>query len=246
MRLIIYGTNTINEAILSGAVKDRVFVSEKKQKSGLIDKGLLELLKKNGIGVYPKKDEAFISEFGKEAFVKGIAGVADYREYGYEDILALPKHDSPPFYLILDGITDPRNFGAIIRTGNCAGLSGIIIPKNNSIGITSAAANVSQGALFYTPVAAVVNIARVIDDLKKRGVWVVGLSNEGNEDIYSMDFTVPLSLVVGSEGRGLRRLTSSKCEKILKIPMMGNVNSLNASASFAVCAYEILRQRLSR
>lgn len=244
MRLLVYGINTIKEAALSGALGRFVYVSRKKLEKGSIDKKLLEILKKKNISLQPKNDPDFIREFGKDAYIKGIAAIADYSEASYEDIVKV--NDKKPFYLILDEITDPQNFGAIIRTADCVGVTGIIVPKSNSINITPSVANVSQGAVFYTPVSTVVNISRTIDDLKKRGVWVFGLSNEGRDDIYSMDFDIPVALVVGSEGKGLRRLTSSKCEKILKIPMTGRVNSLNASVSFAVAAYEVLRQRLAK
>ncbi len=242
MQLTIYGANTIKEAILSGKLQKTVYVSEKKWKNGLIDKDFLNLIKAKNIKIEIKNDNIFIKEFAKEAFIKGIAATAYYNEKRYEELFE-NKDKQLPFYLILDEVTDPQNLGSIIRTANCSGISGIIVPKSNSIFITSSVAQVSQGALFYVDVVRVTNIARVIDDLKKRGVWVIGMSNDSKDNIYSMDYNIPLAIVIGSEGKGLRRLTISKCEKILKIPMVGNVNSLNASISFAVMAYEVLRQR---
>lgn len=242
VQLTIYGTNTIKEAVLSGKLRKTVYASEKKWKNGLIDKDLLKLIKAKSVKIEIKNDNIFIKEFGKEAFIKGIAATVEYNEKQYEELVG-SKDRRPPFYLILDEITDPQNLGSIIRTANCSGISGIIVPKSNSIFITSSVANVSQGALFYVDLVRVTNIARVIDDLKKRGVWVIGLSADSEDDIYSMDYNIPLAVVIGSEGKGLRRLTISKCESILKIPMVGNVNSLNAGISFAVMAYEVLRQR---
>ncbi|MHB8232613.1 MAG: 23S rRNA (guanosine(2251)-2'-O)-methyltransferase RlmB [bacterium] len=250
MQITVYGVNTIKEAVFSGNLKSggKVYVSEKKWKNGIIDKNLIELLKEKNINILTKNDSAFINDYGKEALIKGIAVNIDYKEKDYEGLFRdtadnTDKDNKMPLYLILDEITDPQNLGSIIRTASCAGISGIIVPKSNSVFITSSVAYVSQGALFYVDVVRVANISRVIEDLKKRGVWVVGLSNEAKETIYDMDYNVPLAIVVGSEGKGLRRLTVLNCEKVLKIPMAGNITSLNASVSFAVTAYEILRQR---
>ena len=246
MRLTVYGTNTVREAVLSGNVKKggTVFVSEKKWKSGIIDKNLTELLKEKNINITAKNDGAFINEYGKEALIKGIAVNVEYIEKDYEDLFdKAGKNNYIPLYLILDEITDPQNLGSIIRTASGAGVSGIIMPKSNAVFITPSVAYVSQGALFYVDSVRVVNISRTIVDLKKRGIWVAGLSGEADDTIYDMDFNVPLAVVVGSEGKGLRRLTAENCDKILKIPMEAGVNSLNASISFAVAAYEILRQR---
>ncbi len=249
MNLIIYGVNTLKEAVFSGNLKmgDRVYLSEKKLKNGIIDKNLIKLFEEKNINVLTKNDGAFIKDFGREALIKGIAANVEYREKSYEELTGKANADNfpsvMPVYLILDEITDPQNLGSIIRTANCAGISGIIVPKSNSVFITSSAAHVSQGAVFYVDTVRVANISRTIEDLKKRGIWVIGLSNEAEDDIYGMDYDVPLAIVVGSEGKGLRRLTAEKCEKVLKIPMAGSINSLNASVSFAVTAYEILRQR---
>jgi len=241
--LTIYGTNTIKEAILSGKLRKTIYFSEKKWKHGFIDKDFLKLIRARNIKIEVKNDNIFIKEFKKEAFIKGMAAIVEYDEKQYEELFE-NQDNRLPFYLILDEITDPQNLGSIIRTANCSNISGIILPKSNSIFITSSVANVSQGALFYVDVVRVTNIARVISDLKKRGIWIIGLSNGSKNDIYTMDYNIPLAIVIGSEGNGLRKLTISKCENILNIPMVGNVTSLNAGVSFAVIAYEVLRQRM--
>lgn len=249
MDLTVYGVNTVKEAILSGNLKrgGEICFSEKKRKNGKIDKDLIKLLKDKNINIVTKNDNAFMKYFGKEALAKGIAANIKYTEKAYEKLFdEANTGGSPqpmPLYLILDEITDPQNLGSIIRTANCVGISGIILPKSNSVFITPSVAYVSQGALFYVNMARVVNISRTIRDLKDRGILVVGLSNESEDTIYETDYNVPVAIVIGSEGRGLRRLTIEKCEKVLKIPMAGSVNSLNASVSFAVTAYEIIRQR---
>jgi 23S rRNA (guanosine2251-2'-O)-methyltransferase len=246
MRLTVYGANTVREAVLSGNLKKggAVFVSEKKLKSGTMDKNLTALLKEKNIGIVAKNDGAFMNEYGKEALIKGIAAGVEYIEKDYEDLFEkADRNGGMPLYLILDEITDPQNLGSIIRTASGAGVSGIIMPKSNSVFITPSVAYVSQGALFYVDTVRVVNISRTIADLKKRGIWVAGLAGDAEDTIYDMDFNVPLAVAVGSEGKGLRRLTAENCDKILSIPMEAGVNSLNASISFAVAAYEILRQR---
>jgi len=246
MRLTVYGVNTVMEAVLSGNLKkgDAVFVSEKKMKSGIIDKNLTALLREKNISIIAKNDVAFMNEYGKEASVKGIAAAVEWTEKDYEDLFEKKDiSDSMPLYLILDEITDPQNLGSIIRTASGAGVSGIIMPKANSVFITPSVAYVSQGALFYVDTVRVVNVSRTIADLKKRGIWIAGLAGDAAETIYDMDFNVPLAVAVGSEGKGLRRLTAENCDKILSIPMEAGVKSLNASISFAVAAYEILRQR---
>ena len=261
MQLIVYGTNTLREAILSGNLKkgNRVYVSEKKWKTGTVDKSLTLLCKDKNIVLQAKNDGVFMKDYGKEAFAKGIASAVEYNEKTYEDLFSGVKANKRqavndrapssetgaafPFYLILDEITDPQNFGSIIRTASCVGVSGIITPRSNSVFITPSVAYVSQGALFYVDAVRVPNISRVIEDLKKRGVWVAGLSSDAPDTIYGMDFNVPLAVVVGSEGNGLRRLTVEKCDRVLKIPMSGDITSLNASVSFAVAAYEVVRQR---
>jgi 23S rRNA (guanosine2251-2'-O)-methyltransferase len=246
MQLTVYGANTIKEAVITENIKKggSIFASEKKLKSGTIDKSLLSLLKEKKIGILKKNDGAFIKDYGREAYIKGIAANIEYKEKDYEEIIGdSGDKASMPLYLILDEITDPQNLGSMIRTASGAGVSGIILPKSNSVFVTPSVAYVSQGALFYVSVARVTNISRTVDDLKKRGIWVAGLSGDAKDAIYDVDFNVPAAVVVGSEGRGLRRLTAEKCDKVLKIPMEKGVNSLNASISFAVASYEILRQR---
>lgn len=250
MRLLIYGNNTVREALLSGNIKKggRIYVSGKNG-NGIQDEKIKRLCENLNVSIETRSEAVFIKDYGKEAFAKGIAAVIEYREKVYEDLfernesMPEPAVGRKPFFLILDEVTDPQNLGSIIRTASCTGISGIIVPKSNSAFITSSAAYVSQGGLFYVDVVRVPNIARAIEDMKKRGIWVSGLSAQASETIYDMDFNVPAAIAVGSEGKGLRRLTSEKCDRLLKIPMSGNITSLNASVSFAIAVYEAVRQR---
>ena len=192
---------------------------------------------------YVKKDRLDkVSETGKHQGV--IAYVAAYKYAEVEDILDnARKKGEPPFVIILDGIEDPHNLGAIIRTANQAGAHGVIIPKRRAVGLTSTVARTSAGAINYTPVAKVTNIANTIEDLKKEGMWFVCADMDG-EVMYNLDLKGPIGLVIGNEGKGVSRLVKDNCDLIAAIPMKGDIDSLNASVATGVLAYEIVRQRL--
>ena len=172
-----------------------------------------------------------------------------YKRQAYEyaevqDILdAAGEKGEPPFIFILDGIEDPHNLGAIIRTANLAGAHGVIIPKRRAVGLTATVAKTSAGAINYTPVAKVTNIAQTIEELKKEGMWFVCAAMDG-EVMYNLDLKGPIGLVIGAEGEGVSRLVREKCDFTASIPMKGNIDSLNASVAAGVLAYEIVRQRM--
>ncbi|MCJ7680244.1 MAG: 23S rRNA (guanosine(2251)-2'-O)-methyltransferase RlmB, partial [Candidatus Aminicenantes bacterium] len=157
-----------------------------------------------------------------------------------EDILSAA---SRPFLLLLDEITDPQNFGALIRTAECAGVDGIIVPERRSSGLTEVVYRVSAGAAQHVAIAPVKNLARTMDELKKRGIWLVGAEGGGENEWDEFDFTMPIGIVLGSEGRGLRPLVRSSCDVVLSLPLAGRVNSLNVAAAAAVFLYEVVRQR---
>jgi 23S rRNA (guanosine2251-2'-O)-methyltransferase len=160
-----------------------------------------------------------------------------------EDILAAPRN---PFLILLDEIEDPQNFGAIIRSAECAGADGIIIPERRSAGITETVVQVSAGAAEHIKIARVTNLARTMDELKLKGLWFVG-AEAGQKALWcDFDYTVPVGIVLGSEGRGLRRLVKEKCDRLLSIPLLGKVNSLNVAAAAAVFFFEVARQRLHK
>ena len=161
-----------------------------------------------------------------------------------EDILnAAREKGEPPFVFILDGIEDPHNLGAIIRTANLAGAHGVIIPKRRAVGLTATVAKTSAGALNYTSVAKVTNLSATIEELKKEGLWFV-CADMGGETMYNLNLTGPIGLVIGNEGEGVSRLVKEKCDYVASIPMKGNIDSLNASVAAGVLAYEIVRQRM--
>ena len=184
-----------------------------------------------------------MSDTGKHQGVIAYAAAYEYAEV--EDILKLAEEKGePPFIFLLDGIEDPHNLGAIIRTANLAGAHGVIIPKHRASGLTATVARTSAGALNYTPVARVTNLANTIEDLKKRGLWFV-CADMGGELMYKLNLKGPIGLVIGNEGNGVGKLVREKCDMIASIPMKGDIDSLNASVAAGVLAYEIVRQRMN-
>lgn len=173
-----------------------------------------------------------------------VAVVSDYHYVTVEEILSRAEEKGEaPFVIICDKITDPHNLGAIIRTANCAGAHGVIIPKRNSVTVNSTVEKTSAGAVEYTPVAKVTNIPSVIDHLKTKGLWIAGADMDG-QPMYQVDLTGAMGIVVGSEGAGISRLVREKCDFIASIPMQGQITSLNASVAAAVLMYEAVRQRM--
>lgn len=200
----------------------------------------------------PKKGDTILSFVAKERLDqmsetgKHQGVVAYAAAYGYaqvEDILnAARKKNEPPFVILLDGIEDPHNLGAIIRTANQAGAHGIIIPKRRAVGLTATAAKASAGAINYTPVAKVTNLVKTMEQLKEEGLWFVCADMDGGV-MYGQNLKGPIGLVIGSEGDGVSRLVKEKCDFVTKIPMFGDIDSLNASVAAGVLAYEVVRQR---
>ena len=240
--LVIEGRNAVLEAFRSGKTIDKVFVLDGSQ-DGPIRTIVREAKKTDAIINFVKKERLDqMSETGKHQGV--IAQAAAYRYAEVEDMLKLAEEKGePPFLFILDGIEDPHNLGAIIRTANLAGAHGVIIPKRRAVGLTSTVAKTSAGALNYTPVAKVTNISATIEELKERGLWFV-CADMGGESMYRLDLKGPIGLVIGNEGEGVSRLVREKCDFIASIPMKGDIDSLNASVAAGVLAYEIVRQRM--
>ena len=177
--------------------------------------------------------------------------IADISEFQYTDLSILlegiqKKKNIPPIMMMLDQIQDPRNFGAILRTANATGTDGVLIPKNNAVNMTPAVHKAAAGSAEYTPITKVTNLAQTIEKIKNVGVWVVGASGDADQPYTTADFTVPLCLVLGNEGQGIRRLVKQKCDYMVHIPMMGRISSLNVSVTAGVLLYEVLRQRTTK
>ena len=242
--LTIEGRNAVLEAFRSGKTIDRLFVLDGCQ-DGPVRTIVREAKKHDTIvNFVPKERLDSMSETGHHQGVMAYAAAYEYAEV--EDILKIAEEKGePPFLFLLDGIEDPHNLGAIIRTANLAGAHGVIIPKRRAVGLTATVARTSAGALNYTPVAKVTNMAATIEDLKKRGIWFV-CADMGGESMYRLNLTGPIGLVIGNEGEGVSRLVKEKCDMIASIPMKGDIDSLNASVAPGVLAYEIVRQRLAK
>ena len=242
--LTIEGRNAVLEAFRSGKTIDRLFVLDGCQ-DGPVRTIVREAKKHDTIvNFVPKERLDSMSETGHHQGVMAYAAAYEYAEV--EDILKIAEEKGePPFLFLLDGIEDPHNLGAIIRTANLAGAHGVIIPKRRAVGLTATVARTSAGALNYTPVAKVTNMAATIEDLKKRGIWFV-CADMGGESMYRLNLTGPIGLVIGNEGEGVSRLVKKKCDMIASIPMKGDIDSLNASVATGVLAYEIVRQRLAK
>ena len=242
--LTIEGRNAVLEAFRSGKTIDRLFVLDGCQ-DGPVRTIVREAKKHDTIvNFVPKERLDSMSETGHHQGVMAYAAAYEYAEV--EDILKIAEEKGePPFLFLLDGIEDPHNLGAIIRTANLAGAHGVILPKRRAVGLTATVARTSAGALNYTPVAKVTNMAATIEDLKKRGIWFV-CADMGGESMYRLNLTGPIGLVIGNEGEGVSRLVKEKCDMIASIPMKGDIDSLNASVATGVLAYEIVRQRLAK
>ncbi|GGF35412.1 23S rRNA (guanosine(2251)-2'-O)-methyltransferase RlmB [Halobacillus andaensis] len=237
----IIGKNPVLEAIKSGRSINKVFVSEQLQYQSV--KKIEQAAKENGVLVQkaPKKKIDQLVEGNHQGVV---AAVAAYEYSDIDDLFARANEKGEePFFIILDEIEDPHNLGSILRTADASGAHGVIIPKRRSVGLTSTVAKTSTGAIEYIPVARVTNLSRTIDELKERFVWVVGTDAKGTEDYRELDGKMPLALVIGSEGKGMSRLTKDKCDWTVSLPMAGKVTSLNASVAASLLMYEVYRKR---
>ena len=234
--------NAVIEAFRSGKTIDKLYILDGCQDGPVMT--IKREAKKQGtmMKFVDKERLDQMSETGKHQGVIAVAAAYEYAEI--EDLFALAeKKGEAPFFILLDNIEDPHNLGAIIRTANLAGAHGVIIPKNRAVGLTATVARTSAGALNYTPVAKVTNLARTIEDLKERGMWFV-CADMGGTTMYDLNLTGSIGLVIGNEGEGVSRLVKEKCDMIASIPMKGDIDSLNASVAAGVLAYEIVRQRI--
>lgn len=238
----IEGRNAVIEAFRSGRTIDRVFILDGCQ-DGPVRTIAREAKKAGSLIQYVSRERLDnMSATGKHQGVIAYAAAYEYAEV--EDILQAAKDkNEPPFLFILDEIEDPHNLGAIIRTANLCGAHGVIIPKRRAAGLTATVLKASAGALNYTPVAKVTNIAATIEELKKEGIWFV-CGDMGGETMYNLNLKGPIGLVIGNEGSGVSHLVREKCDMTASIPMKGDIDSLNASVAAGVLAFEIVRQRM--
>lgn len=238
----IEGRNAVLEAFRSGKTVDKLYILNG-CKDGPVQSILREAKKQDTIINFVAKER--LDQMSRTGRHQGVLAQSSAYEYAsVEDILNRAKEKGePPFIFLLDGIEDPHNLGAIIRTANLAGAHGVIIPKHRAAGLTATVARTSAGALNYTPVAKVTNLVSAMNQLKKEGLWFVCGDMDG-ESMYRLNLTGPVGLVIGNEGDGVGKLVKENCDMTASIPMKGDIDSLNASVAAGVLAYEIVRQRL--
>ncbi len=239
---IIEGRNAVMEALRAQRAIDKLFINK-----GDVDKTLGHIAstaRDKGI-VVVECDRRKLDFMSQTHAHQGVIAVCAVREYcSVDDIFAIAEErGETPFVVVCDEISDGHNLGAIIRSAECAGAHGIIIPKRRSAGLTAIVDKASAGAAEHMAIARVPNLPAVIRELKERGLWIYGTAADGQSDLWHTDFTGPLALVIGSEGDGMGRLVAESCDFIVSLPMKGRVSSLNASAAAAITMYEILRQR---
>ncbi len=240
----IEGRNAVLEAFRSGKTIDKLFVLDGCQDGPV--RTIVREAKKHGsiVNFVPRERLDQLSEIGKHQGV--IAYAAAYEYSTVEEILQKAREkDEPPFLILLDGIEDPHNLGAIIRTANLAGAHGIIIPKRRAVGLTATVAKASAGAINYTPVAKVTNLSATMKELKKEGLWFACAAMDG-EVMYRQNLTGPIGLVIGNEGEGVSRLVRDNGDFAVSFPLKGNIDSLNASVEAGVLSYDVVMQRMSR
>ncbi len=238
----IEGRNPVAEALKSGRVIDKIYVKRGEKQGSIIP--IIREARKKGI-IVSEVDAAKLNEMSETKNHQGVIALVSPVKYAeIDDILrAAEDKGEPPFIVILDRINDPHNLGSIIRTANCAGVHGVVIPKHDSVSVTAVVAKASAGAVEFVPVVRANNLAKTIDYLKEQGVWVTGADASGDRGLFEADLKGPTAIVIGSEGEGISRLVAEKCDFLVKIPMRGNVNSLNASVAAALMIYECAKQR---
>jgi 23S rRNA (guanosine2251-2'-O)-methyltransferase len=236
----IYGINPVSETLRSDRCRiNEVWVAEGRDLTRL--QGIIGMAESKRVPI-KRVERSKLDSLTASAPHQGVVGFID--QFNYADLEQVLQHgEGAPFLLVLDGIEDPRNLGALIRTADACGVWGVIIPKDRAAGITPAVAKSSAGAVFHIPVVRVTNISSALRKIKEKNIWVIGAAAETQPDLFHQDLTIPLAVVIGGEGRGLRPLIKRECDFLVSIPMKGEVNSLNASVAGSVILYEVIRQR---
>ena len=241
---IIEGRNAVIEALRSGTAIDKIYIARGETDATLGH--IASTAREKGV-VVVEADRRKLDGLSRTHAHQGVIARAAVREYvSVDEILAAAREKGEaPLLVVCDELSDPHNLGAVIRTAECAGAHGVIIPKRRSAGLTAVVAKTSAGAVSHVPVARVANLPSLLKELKKEGVWVFGTAADGDTSLYDADLKGPAAIVIGSEGDGMGRLVAENCDFKVSIPMRGKLNSLNASAAAAILLYEAVRQRLS-
>ena len=241
----IEGRNPVLEALRSGRPLNKIIISKDVERHSNIAE-ILNTAKARKIPVEWLSPEILRTKSSTRS-PQGVIAYASAKEYlDIYDLIAISRSkNEPAFYVVLDGLEDPHNLGAILRTADAAGAHGVIIPQRRSVGLTAAVAKVSAGAVEYVPVAREVNLNNAIKILKENNIWVIGIDQDGKKPFTGIDFRLPTAIIIGSEGKGISRLVKENCDEVVSIPMKGKISSLNASVAAGVVMYEVQRQRNS-
>ncbi|GGH85448.1 23S rRNA (guanosine2251-2'-O)-methyltransferase [Pullulanibacillus pueri] len=238
----IVGRHPIAEAIKAGREINKIWINEKGK--GL-DPDLLKVIKEQKINFQFVPKQKIDQLAGSTTHQGMVASVAAHRYATVDELFNKARAvDEQPFFILLDGLEDPHNLGSVLRTADAVGAHGVIVGKNRAVGLTSTVAKASTGAIEHVPVARVTNLARTMEDLKSKGVWIVGTDADQKQSFQEITADVPICIVIGNEGKGMSRLVRDKCDYLVSIPMRGHVTSLNASVAAALLMYEVYRHRL--
>ena len=240
---LLYGLKPVIESLKSGRGRvKKIFLQQ--DRTGREVNELLRHARDQGISVKREKRETLNHWTGTPKHQGVVAWIQGRGPLTFENLLVgLSKKKEPAFLTVLDGIEDPRNLGAILRTADAVGIHGVILPQRRAVGLTATVGKTSAGAIEHVPVAQVTNIVKSLEQLRKEGVWLVGLETGAKKSYLEFDYTMPVALVIGGEGKGIRPLALSTCDEIVSIPMKGSISSLNMSVAFAILAYEVVRKR---
>ena len=243
-RNYVYGLHAVSAALERAPERMlELWIAQSRETDARV-RELKERAQRTGVHVHPASSESLAKLVGEVVHQGAVAAMRPLKAFDEHDLAALlDQIKADPLLLVLDGITDPHNLGACLRTADAAGAHAVIIPKDRAASLDSVARKVAAGAAEFIPVATVTNLARTLEALKKRGVWIVGTEGEAAQSLYSADFKRPLALVLGGEGSGMRRLTREKCDFLVRIPMAGHMESLNVSVAAGIALFEALRQR---
>jgi 23S rRNA (guanosine2251-2'-O)-methyltransferase len=234
----IYGVHAVYEALASGRQPiERVHIARESHSGKL--RQIVDLARQRGVPVQ-RQDRSVLDRMARGEVHQGIVAIARSASYAPFEVLF---ESDKPIIVVLDSVEDPHNLGAVIRTAEACGVSGVVVPERHSAPLSPAVAKSSAGALAHVPVVRVTNLVSTIDELKQKGLWVVGVDASGTQNWASFDYTLPVALVFGGEHRGLRRLVREHCDALVRLPMMGKITSLNISVAAGAVLYEVLRQR---
>lgn len=240
---IIEGRNAVIEALRAGRPINKILLNRNIQSHGMIGE-ILHLARLNGVP-FEYVDKIVVDRQSPTGAHQGVIALTAAKEYlDLDKITAVSeKKNEPPLYIVLDGIEDPQNLGAILRTADATGVHGVVLRTRRAVGLTSAVAKASAGAIEYVPVVRVPNITQALEELKKKNIWIVGIDMRAEMEYSKIDYKPPTAIVIGSEGKGLSPLARKRCDFVAFIPMKGKVSSLNASVAAALVMYEAMKQR---